>query len=68
MTAGAKRAFAGLIALDLPGEAGTTTIANAAARAAQSLARCFESGRAEDLVLPQPPSAIELAGLDAALP
>ena len=68
VTAGAKRAFAGLIALDLPGEAGTTTIANAAARAAQSLARCFESGRAEDLVLPQPPSAIELAGLDAALP
>lgn len=68
VTAEAKRAFAGLIALDLPGEAGTTTIANAALRAAQSLARSFESGRAEDLVLPQPPSAIELAALDAALP
>lgn len=60
----AKRAFAGLIAVDLPGEAGTTTVSTAALRAAQSLARSFETGRTADLVLPQPPSALALAGLD----
>jgi CRISPR-associated protein Cas1 len=65
----AKRAFAALIALDLPGEAGAiTTVSLAATRAAQSLARSFQTGRAADLVLPQPPSALELAGLDALLP
>ncbi len=64
----AKRAFAGLIALDLPGEAGTTTVANAALRTAQSLALSFQSGRVTDFVLARPPSAIELAGLDAAEP
>lgn len=60
----AKRALAGLIALDLPGEAGTTTVSGAATRAAQSLAASFENKRATDLVLAQPPSALELAGLD----
>lgn len=64
----AKRAFAGLIALDLPGPSGTTTVAGAANRAAQSLARAFESGQAGDIILPTPPSALELAGLDALLP
>ena len=64
VTPEAKRAFAGLIALDLPGETGTTTVSGAAARAAQSLAASFESGCATDLVLPQPPSTLELAGLD----
>jgi CRISPR-associated protein Cas1 len=62
-----KRMFAGLIALDLPGGDGTTTVSGAATRLAQSLARCFETGRAADLVLPRFPSPIELAGLGAAL-
>ncbi|MDG2533845.1 type II CRISPR-associated endonuclease Cas1 [Sphingomonas sp. HITSZ_GF] len=67
VTPEAKRAFAGMIALDLPGENGTTTVAGAATRAAQSLAGCFQSGRAGDLVLPIPPSAIELSGLESLL-
>jgi CRISP-associated protein Cas1 len=64
----AKRAYAGLIALDLPGAGGvTTTVTLAATRAAQTLARSFQTGRAVDLALPQPPSALELAGIDALL-
>ncbi len=58
-----KRAYAGLIALDLPGEDGTTTVWQAAMRTAATLARSFQSGHAADLVLPRPPSALELAGL-----
>jgi len=68
VTPEAKRAFASLIAIDLAAEAGTTTVSMAATRAAQSLARCFENNRASDLTLPQPPSALELASLDAAMP
>lgn len=67
VTPEAKRAFAGMIALDLPGENGTTTVSGAAIRAAQTLAASFQSGRATDLVLPPPPSALELAGLDSLL-
>lgn len=67
VTPEAKRAFAGLIALDLPGEGGTTTVAGAATRAAQTLATSFQSGRAADLIIPPPPSALELAGLEALL-
>lgn len=66
VTPRAKRAFALLLTLDLPGEDATTTVSIAAARLAQSLARSFESGRASDLVLPKPPSALELSGLDIA--
>ncbi|CAH1648617.1 CRISPR-associated endonuclease Cas1 [Hyphomicrobiales bacterium] len=58
-----KRATAGLIALDLPGPDGVTTVAMAVQRLAQSLARAFETQEASALVLPMPPSAIELAGL-----
>jgi CRISPR-associated protein Cas1 len=65
VTPEAKRAFAGLIAVDLASEAGTTTVSGAAGRLAQSLSRCFESGKASNLSLPRPPSAIELAGLGA---
>lgn len=65
VTSEAKRAFAGLIALDLPGPDGTTTLSGAANRAAQTLARAFETGRAADITLPTPPSALELAGLDS---
>tara|TARA_R110000868_G_scaffold411463_1_gene704406 strand:- start:2847 stop:2978 length:132 start_codon:yes stop_codon:yes gene_type:complete len=43
-------------------------VAGAANRAAQSLARAFQSGLATDIILPVPPSALELAGLDALLP
>jgi CRISPR-associated protein Cas1 len=60
-----KRAFAGLIALDLPSENGMTTVTVAATRLAQSLSRCFEMGKSTELSLPQPPSAIELAGIGA---
>lgn len=66
----AKRAFAGLIALDLPAifpcaslEGGTTTVTGAAQRAAQTLATAFQTGRSADFVLPRPPSRLELAGL-----
>jgi CRISPR-associated protein Cas1 len=65
VTPAAKRAYAGLIAVDLPGEEGVTTVTLAATRAGQTLARSFQSGRCADLILPQPPSAIELAGLDS---
>ncbi|WP_407048079.1 type II CRISPR-associated endonuclease Cas1 [Methyloraptor flagellatus] len=64
----AKRAFAGLISLDLPADTGTTTVTVAAGRMAQTLADAFESGRAADLFLPRPPSPLELAGLDALIP
>ena len=63
VTPEAKAAFARLIALDLDSAAGTTTVSVAATRLAQSLARCFETGRVGELVLPRPPSALELAGL-----
>lgn len=63
-----KRAVAGLIALDLPGPDGVTTVSMAAQRLAQSLARAFETGEASALVLPVPPSAIELAGLGLPVP
>ncbi len=63
VTSEAKRAFAGLIAVDLPGENGTTTVSGAATRLAQSLCRCFEAGKVSDLLLPRAPSAIELAAL-----
>lgn len=68
VTAEAKRAFTGLIALDLPGATGTTTVTGAAARMAQTLADSFQSGKADDLVLPEPPTPLELAGLDALIP
>lgn len=63
-----KRAYASLIARDLPGEEGTTTVWLAAMRAAATLARALQSGRAADLVLPAPPSPLELAGIEVAPP
>jgi CRISPR-associated protein Cas1 len=68
VTPEAKRAYAGLIALDLPGGDGVTTVWLAAERAAATLARAFQSGNAGDLVLPSPPSALELARLDGLAP
>jgi CRISPR-associated protein Cas1 len=62
-----KRAFAGLIAVDLPGEADTTTVSGAATRLAQSLYRCFETGDSSELSLPTPPSSLELASLEVLL-
>lgn len=67
VTSEAKRAFAALIAADLPGEDGITTVSMTATRAAQSLARCFETCKTSDLVLPRPPSPLELAGIEAIL-
>jgi len=63
VTAEAKRAFAGLIALDLTGNNGTTTVTIAANKLALSLARCFETGKVSELSLPRPLSALEFAGL-----
>ena len=63
VTPEAKRAFAALTSLDLPGEAGVTTVSGAGARLAQTLAHCFETGESAHLALPQPPSALEIAGL-----
>jgi CRISPR-associated protein Cas1 len=68
MTPEAKRAFASLIALDLPGADGTTTVSGAAIRTAQSLAAAFASGRAADLVLPEPPPPLVLARLAPPVP
>jgi CRISPR-associated protein Cas1 len=65
VTPEAKRAFTGLIALDLPLAGATTTVAGAAQRTAQTLATAFQTGRSADLVLPHPPSRLELAGLGA---
>jgi CRISPR-associated protein Cas1 len=65
VTPEAKRAFASLIAFDLAGEMGTTTVSVAAVKLAQSVARCFETGRSSELTLPRPPSPIELAGIGA---
>jgi len=67
VTPEAKRAFARLIALDLPGEAGTTTLTNTVTRLAQTLATAFNSGSATDLWIPAPPSSLELAGIDSLL-
>lgn len=67
VTPEAKRAYAGLMALDLPGGGGTTTVNMAANRMAQGLAASFVSGRADDFEPPRPPSALELAGLEALL-
>lgn len=67
VTPEAKHAFAGLIAVDLPGDNGMTTVSRATIRLAQSLSHCFETGKVSDLSLPRPPSPIELAGLEALL-
>lgn len=63
-----KRAFASLIAVDLPGPDGTTTVTVASQRLALSLARCFETGDAAALIVPTPPTATALAGLGLPLP
>lgn len=60
----AKRAFAGLIAVDLAAPEGISTVTMAAQRLAQSLARAFETGEASMLAVPQAPSPLELAGLE----
>ncbi len=65
VTPEAKRAFARLIALDLPSDDGTTTVSMASTRLAQSIARCFEIGKASELTPPLPPSSLELASLGA---
>lgn len=63
VTPEAKRAFAGLIALDLPSDGVTTTVAGAAQRAAQTLATAFQTGRSKDFILPRPPSQLELVDI-----
>ncbi len=60
----AKRAFARLTAFDLSVAGGTTPLSLVVARTAQSLARAFETGRSGDLVIPDPPPALDIAALD----
>ncbi|MFV3075065.1 type II CRISPR-associated endonuclease Cas1 [Niveispirillum fermenti] len=64
----AKRAYASLIAFDLPGAGGTTTVTMAATRAAQSLANAFTVGRADVLELPPPPLPAAVADLGRLVP
>jgi CRISPR-associated protein Cas1 len=64
VTPQAKRAFARLSAFDLQGADGVTPVSLTVTRTAQSLARAFETNAATAFILPQPPSRIELAGLD----
>ncbi|HLO76381.1 MAG TPA: CRISPR-associated endonuclease Cas1 [Magnetospirillum sp.] len=68
LDAEAKRALAGLIAVDLPSDDTTTTVSGAAVRLAQSLAEAFQTGRASSLLLPSPPSPRELAELKMLVP
>lgn len=63
-----KKAFAGLIAFDLPGEKGVTTVTGAVNRAAQTLASCFQDADPARLILPETPSALELSCLEGLLP
>lgn len=60
LTPALKRRFARLIAFDLRIAGETSPVSVAATRLAQSLARAFETGRA-DLVLFDPPTAVEWA-------
>ena len=63
-----KRAFASLIAVDLAVAESVSTVAMVAQRLAQSLVRAFETGESAALILPQPPTQLELAGLDRLIP
>ncbi len=64
VTPKAKRAFARLTALNLPSPVGSTPLALAVTRTAQSLSTAFEAGSAKDFTAPQPPSVLEIAALD----
>ena len=57
-----KRALAAVLALDMETERGTTPLETCLERAAQSLARAYETGR-PDLLLPGPP--VSVPGLQA---
>ena len=63
----AKRAYARLTAYDLPGPTGATPLGLMVTRTAQGLARAFETGAPKSFVTPEPPCALELAGLDGML-
>lgn len=60
----AKRAYARLTALDLPGPVGVTPVSLMVTRNAQSLARAFETGQAKAFTAPEPPTPMEIAALD----
>lgn len=62
VTPEAKRALAGLIALDLPLSGATSPISVALNKLATSLALSFERGKLE-LALPEPPGPLVFAGL-----
>ncbi len=63
----AKRAYARLIAADVPGPRGISTLSLAVTRTSQSLATAFEANDAGALDLPTPPSSLDLAGLSTLL-
>lgn len=64
VTPRAKRAFAALVALDLPSSQGASPLSVLTTRTAQGLAQAFEAKAASPLIIPPAPSALELAGLE----
>ena len=62
VTPEAKRALAAVLALDMETERGTTPLETCLERAAQSLARAYQTGKPE-LVFPGPP--VSVPGLQA---
>ncbi|WP_372072244.1 type II CRISPR-associated endonuclease Cas1 [Tistrella mobilis] len=63
VTPESKRVYAGLIAIDMPGPDGTTTLSGVVTRCCQTLAMAFINGNPADLHLPDPPSTTSLSGL-----
>lgn len=64
----AKRAYAGLIAFDLMGNDGLSTVSLTATRIAQGIAASFVSGKAADFTAPQTPTALQINQLRSLIP
>jgi CRISP-associated protein Cas1 len=68
VTPEAKKAYASLIAFDLEGPNGITTVSNAVMRQTQSLAMSFLSGKAGDFESPLTPTITRINSLSALAP
>jgi CRISP-associated protein Cas1 len=68
VTPDTKRAYASLVAFDLDGPDGVTTVSGAVIRQAQSLATSFVSGRPTDFEPPKTPTSERIHGLAALVP
>jgi CRISP-associated protein Cas1 len=68
VTPEAKKAYASLIAFDLEGPTGITTVSNAVMRQTQSLAMSFLSGKAGDFESPLTPTITRINSLSALAP